>query len=152
MVDNSYVAYFDGACEPVNPGGTASFGAVVFHNGEPVWKRSDIYIPDGGIETSNNMAEYAGLIAVLEWLADQNLFAAEIMVRGDSKLVIEQTFGTWKIKSGAYVPLAHQARKLLAQFKNIRGEWIRRDRNAVADGLSKNALKKAGVKLKLQPA
>ena len=75
MVDNSYVSYSDGACEPTNPGGTASYGAVIFHNGEPVWKCSEIYVPERGHErdTSNNIAEYAGFLNVLEWFADQNL-------------------------------------------------------------------------------
>ena len=154
MVDNSYVAYFDGACEPTNPGGTASFGAVILHNGEPVWKCSEIYVPELGHEqdTSNNVAEYAAFIAVLEWFADRNLFGADILIRGDSQLVIYQMFGNYGIKKGLYVPMALEARKLVAQFKNIRGEWIRRDQNAVADGLSKDALKRAGVKLRLQPA
>ena len=73
----------------------------------------------------------------------QELCDEEIMVKGDSMLVINQMFGTWKIKSGLYTPLAKQARELLGRFTNIKGEWIQRDRNEVADGLSKDALKKA---------
>jgi ribonuclease HI len=152
VVENSFVAYFDGACEPTNPGGVASFGAVIFHNGEPVWKCSEIYVPEGGVETSNNIAEYAAFLAVLEWFANQNLFDADILIRGDSMLVINQMFGDWKIKKGLYAPLAYEARKLVAQFRNIRGEWIRRQENGVADELSKVALKRVGVRLRLQPA
>jgi len=48
------------------------------------------------------------------------------------------------------VPLAYRARELAARFTNIRGEWIRREKNEIADRLSKDALKKAGVKLRLQ--
>jgi probable phosphoglycerate mutase len=81
-----------------------------------------------------------------------DLCDAEISVKGDSKLVIEQMFGTWKIKSGLYTELAHRARELLSRFTNIQGEWISRDLNDVADELSKAALKRAGVKLRLQPA
>ncbi len=77
---------------------------------------------------------------------------AEIRIFGDSKLVINQTFGTWKIKGGLYTPLAYRARELLEPFTNIRGEWIPRDLNGIADKLSKEALKRAGVKLRLQPA
>ena len=101
---------------------------------------------------SNNVAEYAGLIAVLERFIEQELCDAEIVVKGDSMLVINQMFGTWKIKNGLYTPLAKQARELLGGFTTIKGEWIQRDRNDVADGLSKAALKRAGVKLRLQPA
>jgi len=71
--------------------------------------------------------------------------------RGDSALVINQMFGTWKIKNRLYAPLAKQARELLGRSTNIKGEWIPRDRSEVADGLSKDALTRAGVKLKLQP-
>jgi ribonuclease HI len=143
------IAYFDGACEPINPGGTASYGAVIYEDDEKVWECSEIY--GTGKLMSNNVAEYAALIAVLEWFADHELLDAEIIVRGDSKLVIEQMFGSWKIKSGLYTELAHKARELLTKFAKIQGEWISRDRNEVADRLSKEALKRAGVKLRLQP-
>ena len=76
---------------------------------------------------------------------------AEIVVKGDSMLVINQMFGSWKIKSGLYAPLAKKASELLSRFIDIKGEWIPRDLNDVADELSKAALKKAGVKLRLQP-
>jgi|ERR1051326_407769 ribonuclease HI len=146
----TYIAYFDGACEPVNPGGTASYGVVIYEDHEKVWECSEVY--GEGKLMSNNVAEYAGLIAVLEWLIEHDLCDAEISVKGDSKLVIEQMFGTWKIKSGLYTELAHRARELLSRFTNIQGEWISRDLNDVADELSKAALKRAGVKLRLQPA
>jgi ribonuclease HI len=148
-----YEAYFDGACEPVNPGGTATYGAAIFQNGNRVWECSEIFCPDPGHEreTSNNVAEYSGLLAVLHWFADQRLFAAEIIVYGDSKLVIEQMFGSWKIRKGAYVPLALAAQRLLRQFKNIEGRWISRDKNEIADELSKSALLRAGVSFKIQP-
>ena len=77
---------------------------------------------------------------------------ADILIRGDSELVIYQMFGNWKIKKRALCPVAIKAQKLVVQFKNIRGEWIRRDRKWVADELSKDALRRVGVKLKLQPA
>jgi ribonuclease HI len=152
--NTSFIAYFDGACEPVNPGGTASFGVAIFQAGEPVWESSEIYRPQPGHEkeTLNNVAEYAGLIAVLEWFVDHDLLNADITVRDDSQLVINQTFGTWKIKGGHYAPLAYRARELQLVSKTSEGEWIRRDQNGLADRLSKDALKGASVKLRLQPA
>ena len=149
----AYIAYFDGACEPANPGGTASFGAVIYEedkNVEKVWECSEVY--GQGKLMSNNVAEYAGFIAVLEWFIEQELCDAEIVVKGDSMLVTNQMFGSWKIKSGFYAALAEKARELLSQFTNSRGEWIPRDRNDVADRLSKEVLKRAGVQLRLQPA
>jgi ribonuclease HI len=55
--NNVYIAYFDGACEPVNPGGTASFGAVIFEDDRQIWECSDLYQPPEGHQTSNNVAE-----------------------------------------------------------------------------------------------
>jgi ribonuclease HI len=145
----TYIVYFDGACEPVNPGGTASYGAVIFYKGKQVWQCSKVYGRGKGM--SNNVAEYAGFITVLNWFAEQELFDAEIRILGDSKLVIQQMFGSWKIKDGLYAPLAQNARERLSQFKKVTGEWVPRDLNDIADKLSKDALKQAGVKLMIQP-
>ena len=67
------VAYFDGACEPINPGGYAAFGAVIFIDGVRIWESSKLFVPQIGREeeTSNNVAEYAGFIAILVPLALQ---------------------------------------------------------------------------------
>jgi ribonuclease HI len=100
----------------------------------------------------NNVAEYAGLIAVLEWFTQRELFDADITIRGDSLLAIQQMFGAWKIKNGIYAPLAYKARGPRTQFTNMRGEWIERDHNQIADGLAKAAVERAGVRLRLQPA
>lgn len=148
------ICYFDGACEPVNPGGTASFGAVILRNEEAIWECSCLYEPEPGHEreTSNNVAEYSGLLAILDYLIAQNLNHEPIIVRGDSKMVIEQMFGTWKIKSGYYVPIARRLKELIeAHFPSLIGEWIPRDQNSIADELSKRELIKAGVEFKLQP-
>jgi len=67
-----YAAYFDGACEP-NPGGTATYGAVILHDRDRVWACSEVFCPEPGRErqTSNNVAEYSGFLAVLRWFIDQ---------------------------------------------------------------------------------
>ena len=149
-----YAAYFDGACEPVNPGGIATYGAVIFHDRDRVWACSEVYYPEPGRErqTSNNIAEYSGFLAVLRWFIDQRLTDAEIMVRGDSKLVIKQMFGSWRIKNALYVPLALQGRQMLTQFSNINGLWIPRDQNPLADELAKAAQRRAGVVRRLAAA
>ena len=69
-----YIAYFDGACEPINPGGTASYGALILQAGEPIWMSWELNLPADGHQTSNNLAEYSGLIALLEWFAEHGLF------------------------------------------------------------------------------
>jgi len=107
-------AYFDGACEP-NPNGVASYGAIIRRDGKTIWQASE-RVPDRGAGTSNNLAEYAGLIAVLRHLIDVGLQQERIVVIGDSRLVINQMFGSWQVKRGCYVDLAYEAKALLAQF------------------------------------
>ena len=149
--------YMDGCCEPVNPGGTAAYGAVVFIGSTRVWETSKVFTPKPGHEreTSNNVAEYLGFIAVLEYLLQQRLNRKVIRISSDSRLVINQMFARdgrkWKIRSGLYVPHAHRARALLKKFPNTYGRWIPRDDNEIADELSKRELKQAGVEFRLQP-
>ena len=153
FLDNRpFLAYFDGACEPQNPDGTASYGAVVLQDHKPIWTDSQIYDPPEGQRTSNNAAEYAGLIALLEWFSDQELFDAKILIRGDSQLVINQIFGTWRIKEAKiYTPLGHSARELIKPFRRIQCEWVAREKDTLADELAKAALKRVGVALRLPP-
>src|SRR5215467_12703868 len=68
-------AYFDGACSPTNPGGTASYGAVIFLDGKQFWSDAAIVEMPTGKEklTSNNVAEYAGFLAVAKFLLAENL-------------------------------------------------------------------------------
>ncbi len=146
-------AYFDGCCEPVNPGGIASFGAVVFLDEKRIWECSKIFFPEKGKEkeTSNNVAEYCGFISILEYLIENKLNNNLIAIYGDSKLVIEQMQGNWRMRQGYYIPFALKAKKLLKNFKETSLIWIPRDENSIADELSKAELIKAGVEFRIQP-
>ena len=88
---------------------------------------------------SNNVAEYSGLIAGLEGAAEVDV-AADVEVRMDSKLVVEQMSGRWKIKHEDMRRLAAQARELAqaraAAGGSVRYTWIPREQNAAADALS----------------
>ena len=152
-------AYFDECCESINPGGTASYGVVVLIDNQRVWQASQIVSPGEGREkeTSNNVAEYAGFISLLEYLLSRNLQDEPIQIYGDSRLVIYQMFGDpklngkhWKIKRGYYAPLAYRALELLKGFSSLKGDWIPREENSLADELSKAELLKAGISLKIQ--
>lgn len=149
----TYQAYFDGCCEPINPGGTASYGAVIFKKNERIWECSKLFIPEKGKEkeTSNNVAEYSGFIAILCYFIENNLLKKPIKIYGDSKLVIEQMQGNWKIVKGLYKPLAYQAKDLFKSFTKTKLIWIPREENSIADELSKAELIKANVKFKIQP-
>ncbi|MEV0031116.1 bifunctional RNase H/acid phosphatase [Nocardia sp. NPDC050793] len=117
-----------------NPG-PAGFGAVVFdasHVAVLAERRESL-----GIAT-NNVAEYRGLIAGLE--AASELGARTVDVRMDSKLVVEQMSGRWKVKHAAMIPLADRARRLVADFDRVSFTWIPRAQNSHADRLANEAM------------
>lgn len=87
---------------------------------------------------TNNVAEYSGLIAGLREAAD--LGATEVEVRMDSKLVIEQMSGRWKIRHPGLRPLAAQAAELAGRFERVTWRWVPRERNRDADRLANQAM------------
>ncbi|GGO17010.1 bifunctional RNase H/acid phosphatase [Micromonospora parathelypteridis] len=117
-----------------NPG-PAGYGAVVRdpETGEVLAERSESL----GTAT-NNVAEYQGLIAGLTAAAE--LGAAEVDVRMDSKLVVEQMCGRWQIKHPGLRPLAAQAAGLVGRFTAVRFTWIPREQNRHADALANAAM------------
>lgn len=130
-------AYFDGFCEG-NPYGKAGAGAVIQRDGEIIHTISD-YIGEGGSIT-NNVAEYEALRRALNYLKASGLTDERVIVYGDSKLVIEQMRGKWKIKKGVYKDTALATRKELEGFKDINFCWIPREKNTQADGLSQKGV------------
>ncbi|MGW7112650.1 bifunctional RNase H/acid phosphatase [Streptomyces xanthophaeus] len=117
-----------------NPG-PAGYGAVVLDpaTGETLAERAE-YI---GVAT-NNVAEYKGLIAGLEAALELDP-EATVLVRMDSKLVVEQMSGRWKIKHPDMKPLAARAAKVLPRAQ-VTYEWIPRERNKHADRLANEAM------------
>ena len=89
-------------------------------------------------EATNNVAEYRALVAGLEWVA-QSHPDAQILVRMDSKLVIEQMAGRWKIKHPDMRELAIRANGF-ANKLNVSYQWIPREENAAADELANWAM------------
>lgn len=87
---------------------------------------------------SNNVAEYTALIEGVK-AASAIDPDAELHVRMDSKLVIEQMSGRWKIKHPDMAELAQQARTLLLGTP-VRFEWVPRDRNKAADAAANRAM------------
>lgn len=87
---------------------------------------------------TNNVAEYRGLIAGLEEAG--NLGATEVAVSMDSKLVVEQMSGRWKVKHPDLIPLHQQARALAQRFDRVTYSWIPRARNSHADRLANEAM------------
>src|SRR5690606_31213915 len=120
-----------------NPG-PAGWGAVVrdADTGRVLRERAE---PIG--TATNNVAEYGGLIAGLREAAD--LGATEVEVRMDSKLVIEQMSGRWKIRHPGLRPLAARAAELAGRFERVTWRWVPRERNLDADRLANQAMDRA---------
>ncbi len=89
-------------------------------------------------ETTNNVAEYRALIAGLE--AARAFPARSVEVRGDSKLVIEQVRGTWKVKQAHLRPLVDEVRRLLEPYERVTLTHVPREQNTDADLLVNAAL------------
>jgi probable phosphoglycerate mutase len=122
-----------------NPG-IAGYGAVVREavSGRVLAERA---APLG--IASNNVAEYAGLIAGLETVLRIDA-SADVEVRMDSKLVVEQMSGRWRVK---HVDMQRQAaragellRKISAAGGSVRFTWVPRERNLAADTLSNKGM------------
>jgi len=135
------VVYFDGLCEPVNPGGVATYGFVVKRGGKVVCKGKGV-VGAGmwGDDVTNNVAEYRALIEALKCASKLSPKPAKVVVRGDSQLVIRQLRGEYKVRSERLKKLYEEAKKLV----NILGatlEWVPRRANAEADALSREAFR-----------
>ena len=91
---------------------------------------------------TNNVAEYSGLIAGLEAAGDLEP-GADVNVRMDSKLVVEQMSGRWQIKHPALQPLASRASAAARRLGRVSYEWVPRARNSHADRLANQAMDEA---------
>ena len=120
------LAHIDGGCRPTNPG-HAGFAVVIELGG-----REHILSRYLGWRT-NNVAEYFALIVAIKYARD--LGAKSLEVISDSKLVVEQVHGRWRMKSDDLRPLNRDARDLLFRlFPNAWTlTWAARDENVKAD-------------------
>ncbi|WNG85691.1 bifunctional RNase H/acid phosphatase [Mycobacterium sp. ITM-2016-00317] len=117
-----------------NPG-PAGFGAVV-------WSADRGAVLAEAAESigraTNNVAEYRGLVAGLG--AADDLGATEVEVYMDSKLVVEQMSGRWRVKHPDLAPLHQQASDLARRFQKVSYAWIPRAQNSHADRLANEAM------------
>ncbi|MEY5018010.1 MAG: hypothetical protein RL431_1059 [Actinomycetota bacterium] len=117
-----------------NPG-IAAGGAVVIdaHTGE-VLAEVGVYVG----HATNNVAEYNGMLAGIRRALDIDP-TADLHIRMDSKLVVEQMSGRWKIKHPDMAVLATEARKVLGTTP-VRFEWIPRADNSRADAVANKCM------------
>jgi ribonuclease HI len=132
--------YFDGLCRPRNPGGVATYGYAIYQDGKKV--KIGCGVVGSGAGMTNNVAEYSALKHAMEWVS-RNGGDDEIVIKGDSQLVIHQMNGTWQIKSATskkFVPEIHR----LLEGRKRSFVWIPREQNAEADQLSNVAYNQSG--------
>jgi ribonuclease HI len=123
--------FFDGASRG-NPGEAGAGALLKDEEGNLLWEDC-LYLGRG----TNNEAEYQGLLLLLGEIAKRDLRGVQIS--GDSKLVIFQMKGEWKVRQ-PHLQLLWQKAQELAKGRNLRYSWIPRERNSQADALSNRAL------------
>jgi ribonuclease HI len=127
--------YVDGACSG-NPGPCGSAAIIKDEGGTTLLEKMLAFGPG-----TNNEAEYKALILGLEHAAQ--LKPDHLTIRSDSELMVRQVAGQYRIKAEHLKPLHTQVMRLLAPFKSVEIEHIRRELNTEADKLSKVAVEKA---------
>jgi ribonuclease HI len=121
-------AHVDGGARG-NPG-PAGYGAIITDdNGQTL---AELYAGIG--ISTNNVAEYRGLIAALDWALRHG--CRQLHVKSDSELIVRQMVGAYRVKNEGLLPLYHQARELADRIGHVTFEHVRRELNKEADRLS----------------
>ena len=120
--------YVDGAADLHSR--TAGIGGVIYRNGEELFSFSE-HLKNA----TNNEAEYLALIRGLEELIGFKLLNAEIFA--DSELIVKQLNGEYKVKNERMQNLHKKAMKLFQKFNYWSLKHVPREKNTVADKLSK---------------
>jgi ribonuclease HI len=127
-----FVAHIDGGARG-NPG-PAGWGVVVSDPAGTLVAELMGSLP----HATNNVAEYSGLLAALEWCADRG--ASSLHVKSDSLLLVQQMRGVFKVKNEGLKPLYGRARLLSHRIGRVTFEHIPRELNAEADLLANRAM------------
>jgi ribonuclease HI len=134
------VAYIDGGARG-NPG-PAGYGVRLEQpDGSLI---EELYAPLG--VATNNVAEYNGLLAALQWAADHG--HRRLHIRSDSELLVKQMRGEYKVKHPGLQPLYVRARLLTMELDEVKFEHVRREKNTEADRLSNLAMDAAEAQVK----
>lgn len=128
----AYRANIDGGSRG-NPG-PASYGVVIRDPRGEIVAKLKKYIG----RSTNNVAEYYGLIAALDYAQQHGIRA--LQVQSDSELLVRQMLGQYKVKSPELRPLYERARKMAQAFDSFKIEHLYREQNAEADALANEAL------------
>ncbi len=136
-------AYIDGGSRG-NPG-PAGFGVqIVGDDGAVVAE-----LHGALAHSTNNVAEYHGLLAALAWALDHGHRA--LHVRSDSELLVKQLRGEYRVKNAGLQPLYLDARALIARIGRVTFEHVRRELNKEADRLANLAMDEAAATRSPEP-
>ncbi|HXA56112.1 MAG TPA: reverse transcriptase-like protein [Candidatus Acidoferrum sp.] len=130
-----YVANIDGGSRG-NPGPAAYAVVLRDPNGKIVLELAKHFGRD-----TNNVAEYYGLLAALDYATSNGITA--LRIRSDSELLVRQMQGRYKVKSADLKPLHERATKLSRQLGYFAIEHVRREMNREADALANLAMDQA---------
>jgi ribonuclease HI len=128
----AYRANIDGGSRG-NPG-PAAYGVVIRDPKGEIVARLKKYIG----RTTNNVAEYYGLIAALDYVESQGIRA--LRIESDSELLVKQMKGLYKVRSAELAPLYERARKMAAALDSFRIDHVYREQNREADALANMAM------------
>lgn len=117
-----------------NPGPAGSGAVLIDFDSGIILAEIALFI---GVAT-NNIAEYRAVLAAIE-LANEIAPDAKLLVRMDSKLVVEQMSGRWKIKNEGMQDMSSQMVKAIGS-RQVSFEWIPREKNSKADSLANEAM------------
>ena len=126
------VVYIDGGARG-NPG-PAGYGVRIETSNGDV--ENELYEPIG--IATNNVAEYRGLIAALDYLVRDNF--REALIRSDSQLLVRQMQGRYRVRHPRLQLLHREAKELEARLDLVTFEHVRRTENTAADRLSNLAM------------
>jgi ribonuclease HI len=127
-----YRANIDGGSRG-NPG-PAAYGVVIRDPKGDIVAKLKKYIG----RMTNNVAEYYGLIAALDYVQSQNIKA--LRVESDSELLVKQMRGLYKVRSPELQPLFERARKMSETLESFRIDHVYREQNREADALANQAM------------
>lgn len=128
----AYRANIDGGSRG-NPG-PAAYGVVIRDAKGDIVARLKKYIG----RMTNNVAEYYGLIAALDYMQSQGIKA--LRIESDSELLVKQMRGQYKVRSPELQPLFERARKMSQALESFRIDHVYREQNREADALANEAM------------
>ena len=130
-MNDTWTIYTDGGSRG-NPG-PAAYAYVIKRPG-------DVDVQENGYlgQTTNNIAEYTGLVKALEHAKE--LGGKKLLVNSDSELMVKQMNGQYKVKNAGLLPLYQQAVKLRRLFEAVTIKHVYREQNSQADALCNEAM------------